>query len=112
MKNIKHTDVSKLKISLHSKGENNPMYGKKRPKYVIDALRKANKGRKKTTAEINQRIKNLPNRIPVSAYNNSVLFEADSIQEMSVILNVKHQSVSKALRKNHKCRGFTIRSSS
>lgn len=108
MKGLHHSEVSKQKIRINTSGEKNHMYGKKRPKYVIDALLKVNKGRKKTVGEINKRIKNLPNRTPVSAYNNSILFEADSIQEMSVILKVKHQSVSKALKKKHKCRGFTI----
>jgi group I intron endonuclease len=47
---IKHTNKTKRLMKEKAKlrkmqGENNPMFGTKRPKHVIDAVRKANKGR-------------------------------------------------------------------
>ncbi len=50
-KGKKHSEESKKKISLNHanvKGVNNPMFGKKRPQYIKDALSRAHLGKKLT----------------------------------------------------------------
>lgn len=49
---FKHSEESKRKIGLKSKGKNNGMYGRKRSQRVKDIVSKANKGRKLTENQL------------------------------------------------------------
>jgi len=52
MYGFKHSEKSKKKIGLKSKGKNNGMYGRKRSQRVKDAISKVNKGRKLTEEQL------------------------------------------------------------
>ena len=103
-----HSKDSLEKIAIHSRGSNNPMFGKKRPQWLIDKLTICSLGRNKSIEEKIKRMIMLPNRIEVTIEKNDVKINCFSISHASKIIGVSHQSVSNALNKNLKTKGWVI----
>jgi len=108
MLNKKHTAEALLKISNSSTGCNNGMYGKKRPQWLIDKLTEASLGREKTLIEKIIRQINLPNRKEIILTNNAESIYCFSISHASTIVGVSPQSISKALNKSYKSKGWDV----
>lgn len=103
-----HTPEAIAKISKRSLGSNNPMYGKKRPQWLIDKLIESSKGREKTLNEKIIRQINLPNRKELKIINNDVVMYCFSISHAAKIVGVTQQSISHALKNNNKSKGWNI----
>lgn len=108
----KHTAEAKEKISICSSGSNNPMYGKKRPKWLIDKLIESSLNREKKINEKIIRLINLPNRIEIELIKNDEKIFCFSIAHASKIVGVTQQSISRAMNRNRKSKGWTVMKSS
>lgn len=106
MYNRKHSKETLKKMSISQSKENNPIFGTKRPKHVIDALLKANKGRVKSEEEKFKRLVNLPNRRPIVISRNDEIINCFSIAEAGKIIGVSSNSVSKGLKQCRKVKGW------
>jgi len=103
-----HTPESIEKISFHSRGINNPMYGKKRPEWLIKMLTTNSIGRPKTNKEKIKRMINLPNRIEVIIKKDDIKIYCFSISHASKLIGVTQQSIASALKSNNKSKGWLI----
>jgi len=103
-----HTYESKIKISKRSLGANNPMFGKKRPQWLIDKLIESSLNRPKKLSEKIIRLINLPNRIEIQIRKNNEIINCFSISHASMIIGVTQQSISKALKNNYNSKGWRI----
>jgi group I intron endonuclease len=103
-----HSNESLRKISERSSGLNNPMFGKKRPQWLIDKLTEASLGREKTLIEKIIRQINLPNCKEIILTNNAETIYCFSISHASTIVGVSPQSISKALNKSYKSKGWKV----
>jgi group I intron endonuclease len=103
-----HTKESKEKIGIHSNGKNNPMYGKKRPQWLIDKLTESSTGRNKSEKEKILRMINLPNRVEIILSQNHNKIICFSISHASKTLGVSFQAISKALKYGTKSKGWYV----
>ena len=108
MTNRKHSISTLEKMSISQSKENNPMFGTKRPKYVIEALYKANKGRIKTESEKLQRLINLPNRKEITINKDNTTIRCFSLAHASKIIGVKAQSIASAIKRKSRSKGWKI----
>lgn len=108
MKGKTHTIESLAKIAQRSAGVNNPMYGKKRPQWLIDKLVTFSLGRKKSIEEKAKRTINSPNRIELIIENSNIQYNCFSISHAAAIIGVKSQSISKAIKNNRNSMGWTV----
>jgi len=106
-----HSIESLKKISLSSSGINNPMYGKKRPSWLIDKLIMISKNRIQTKDEKIKRLINLSNRLELIIQKDNIIHYCFSVHHASKIIKVSHQAVSKALKNNTKSNGWMIKKS-
>jgi len=107
----KHSFEAINKISLKTSGVNNPMYGKKRPKWLIELLTKNSIGREKNREEKIKRMINLPNRKELIIEKNNFKHICFSISHAAKIIGVTQQSISSALKDQKKSKGWTIKKS-
>lgn len=103
-----HSIEAIRKIAIHSKGSNNPMYGKKRPQWLINMLTKNSLNRTKSKEEKIKRLIVLSNRKEIIIFNNNEKHICFSISHAAKIINISQQSISKALNNNYKSKGWTI----
>ena len=103
-----HTKESLEKIAIRSRGSNNPMFGKKRPQWLIDKLTLNSTGRIKNNSEKIKHLIVLPNRIEVIIKKDDIEINCFSITHASKIIGVSHQAICKALNKNSKSKGWTV----
>lgn len=105
----KHTKESLKKISEASKGKNNAMYGRKRKQSVIDKMQEARWKNGASKYERLKRLANLPNRKELIIKNGGgVTMRCFSLSHASSIIGVTQQSVSGAINRKAKCKGWVI----
>lgn len=106
-----HTPEALKKISQNSAGSNNPMFGKKRPQWLINKLIVSNRNRQKTNEEKIKRMIKLPNRTEVMIKKENVEINCFSISHASKFIKTSQQSISKALKNNKCSNGWKINKS-
>jgi len=106
-----HTMSAIKKISSHSSGKSNPMFGKKRPEWLINKLTACSLNRLKTNEEKIKRIINLPNRIEIIIEKDNTKINCFSLSHAASIVTVSQQSISKAIKNNSWSRGWRIKKS-
>jgi len=106
-----HSKTFKEKMSNIMKGKNNPMYGKKRPKWIIDKWVKS-KIRKK---EDRTKQENILSRISRKKRTELIIEKGEhkircmSQSHAAKIIGVKHQSIGSCIsRGTFKCKGWSI----
>ena len=109
MTNRNHSANSKRKISEANKGEKNSMYGKKRPKWIVDKLRESATGREKSISEKLLRLAKLPNRKELIITKDGVSHYCFSFSHAAKIIGVNATNIAKSIRKNRfKCKGWVM----
>lgn len=103
-----HTEKALEKIAIRSKGYNNPMFGKKRPQWIIDKLTTSSLGRTKSKEEKIKRMIILPNRTEITIEKNNEKIFCFSLAHASKLIGVSQQSVSEALKNKTKAKGWSI----
>lgn len=106
MTNRKHTIETLDKMSKSQSKENNPIFGTKRPKHVIEAMQKGRSLKRFSTDEKIKRIMNLPNRKPITISKDGESMNCISLAEAAKIIGVSSTTVSKALKLNIKIKGW------
>lgn len=84
------------------------MYGKKRPKWLIEKLIENNKGRIKSKREKLIRLIKLQNRQEVLISKDEESYYCFSLSHAAKIIGVTFQSISKGIKKNRKVKGWDI----
>lgn len=104
-----HTKEALEKISKSSLGSNNAMYGTKRPKHVIDAMKKARWKHGASKYERLKRLINLPNRKEIIIEKDGLKLHCFSIKHASRIIGVSQQAISYAVNsKNKKSKNWNV----
>lgn len=103
-----HTKEALNKISKRSSGSNNPMFGKKRPQWLINKLIESNIRRNKTSDEKILRLINLSNRKEIKLIKEGELIYCFSISHAAKIVGVTQQSISKSLKNKTKSKNWDV----
>ena len=104
----KHTKETLSKISKATKGENNPMFGKKRPKWLVDKMQE-NRWNVITKRERILKAINSAKRTEVIIIKGDKNVRCMSYSHAARIIGVSHQSVADSIkRKSFKCKGWSI----
>jgi len=104
----KHKAESLIKMSENSKGEKNPMYGTKRPKWIVDKMQ-SNRWENVTKKEkilmkINRKL-----RQELIITKDLLNIRCVSHTHAAKEIGVSHQSIQKAIKSGrHTCKGWTI----
>jgi len=105
----KHTNESKNKISIKTNGKNNPMFGTKRPRWIVDKMIESNINRLRTKRESVISRLNRKLRQEVIIKNDDKTIRCMSITHASKIIGVSTQSIQNAIKRNtFKCKGWGI----
>lgn len=104
----KHSVQTLKKMSISQSKENNPMFGIKRSKEVIDAMVKGRKLRGRTEEEKLKRLINLPIRKEVSIIKDNSVIRCFSIVHAANLMNVSCKKVNYAIQKNRKINQYEI----
>ena len=106
-----HTKESLEKIAIRSRGNNNPMFGKKRPQWIIDKLTTSSLGRAKSKEEKIKRMITLSNRTEVIIEKSNQKIICFSLKHASKIIGVSQQAVSEALKRKSITKGWSVKKS-
>lgn len=103
-----HSEKTKEHFSKIRMGINNPMYGTKRPKHVIDAMQ-SNRWKNVTKKEQVIRKINRKIREELIINKNGDQFRCMSQSHAAHIIGVSHQSIQKSVKSGKlKCKGWTL----
>lgn len=108
MYNRNHSEDTLKKMSASQSKENNPMFGTKRPQYVINAMIEGRRAKGRTIEEKLKRLVNLPNRKEVTISKNDSKIRCFSLAHAAKIIGVKTQSIASAIKRNSKSKGWKI----
>lgn len=104
----KHTKETLSKISKATKGANNPMFGTKRPKWLVNKMQE-NRWNNVTKKEGVLRRINAPLRKELVITKGDVNIRCMSYAHAAKEIGVTYQSVESAIkRKSYKCKGWSI----
>jgi len=104
----RHTKETLSKISKATKGKNNPMFGKKRPKWLIDKMQ-ANRWCNTTKKEGILRRINAPLRKELIITKDDTTIRCMSYAHAAKEIGAKYQSIESAIkRESYKCKGWSI----
>jgi len=108
MMDRKHSQKTILRMCEVQSKENNPIFGTKRPKHVVDAMQAGRKLKRFSSDEKLKRLINLPDRKEVSISKDDTIIRCFSKTHASKIIGVSVTSINGAIKNNRKTKLWTI----